>query len=36
MARITKLSTAVVQANFEWTYVRIYSDTDGNYILDIK
>ena len=29
MARITKLSTAVVQANFEWTYVRVYSDTDG-------
>jgi L-alanine-DL-glutamate epimerase-like enolase superfamily enzyme len=29
MARITGLSTAVVQANFEWTYVRIYSDADG-------
>jgi len=29
MALITKLSTAVVQANFEWTYVRIYSDVDG-------
>jgi L-alanine-DL-glutamate epimerase-like enolase superfamily enzyme len=29
MAHITKLSTAVVQANFEWTYVRIYSDADG-------
>ncbi len=29
MARITKLSTAVVQANFEWTYVRVYSDAEG-------
>jgi L-alanine-DL-glutamate epimerase-like enolase superfamily enzyme len=26
MPRITKISTAVVQANFEWTYVRVYTD----------
>jgi L-alanine-DL-glutamate epimerase-like enolase superfamily enzyme len=29
MPVITKLSTAVVQANFNWTYVRVYSDVDG-------
>ena len=29
MARITGISTAVVQANFHWTYVRVYSDDDG-------
>jgi L-alanine-DL-glutamate epimerase-like enolase superfamily enzyme len=29
MPRIIKLSTAVVQANFQWTYVRVYSDVDG-------
>ncbi len=29
MPNITGLSTAVVQANFHWTYVRIYSDVDG-------
>jgi L-alanine-DL-glutamate epimerase-like enolase superfamily enzyme len=29
MPVITKLSTAVVQANFNWTYVRVYSDSDG-------
>lgn len=29
MARITKISSAVVQANFYWTYVRVYSDADG-------
>jgi len=29
MARITKLATAVVQANFQWTYVRVYSDAAG-------
>jgi len=29
MARITKLATAVVQANFYWTYVRVYSDAGG-------
>ena len=29
MNRIVKLSTAVVQANFNWTYVRVYSDADG-------
>ncbi len=29
MPRITKLETAVVQANFHWTYVRVYSDRDG-------
>jgi len=27
--KITKLKTAVVEANFQWTYVRIYSDADG-------
>jgi hypothetical protein len=27
--KITHLSTAVVEANFHWTYVRIYSDCDG-------
>lgn len=26
MARITKIKTAVVQANFHWTYIRIYTD----------
>lgn len=29
MPVITRLSTAVVQANFHWTYVRVYSDADG-------
>jgi len=29
MKKITKLSTAVVEANFQWTYVRIYSDEHG-------
>jgi L-alanine-DL-glutamate epimerase-like enolase superfamily enzyme len=29
MPKITKLSTAVVQANFYWTMVRVYSDVDG-------
>lgn len=29
MPKITALSTAVVQANFHWTYVRIYGDVDG-------
>lgn len=29
MPRIEKIKTAVVQANFHWTYVRIYSDTNG-------
>ncbi len=29
MAKIIKVSTAVVQANFEWTYVRIYTDASG-------
>jgi L-alanine-DL-glutamate epimerase-like enolase superfamily enzyme len=29
MLKITKITTAVVQANFEWTYVRVYSDQDG-------
>jgi gluconate/galactonate dehydratase len=27
--KITGISTAVVEANFHWTYVRIYSDLDG-------
>lgn len=27
--KITRISTAVVEANFHWTYVRIYSDCDG-------
>lgn len=29
MPKITGLETAVVQANFHWTYVRVYSDLDG-------
>src|SRR5574341_427299 len=29
MGRIVKLATAVVKANFEWTYVRVYSDLNG-------
>ena len=29
MPRITKVETAVVEANFHWTYVRIYTDADG-------
>jgi L-alanine-DL-glutamate epimerase-like enolase superfamily enzyme len=29
MPKIVKISTAVVQANFEWTYVRVYTDADG-------
>jgi L-alanine-DL-glutamate epimerase-like enolase superfamily enzyme len=29
MPRITKLETAVVQANFHWTYVRVYTDAAG-------
>lgn len=29
MPRITKLATAVVEANYLWTYVRVYSDVDG-------
>lgn len=29
MPKITRISTAVVQANFHWTYVRIYSDVTG-------
>lgn len=29
MPRITLVSTAVVQANFNWTYVRVYSDAGG-------
>lgn len=29
MPTITKLETAVIQANFHWTYVRIYADADG-------
>lgn len=29
MNKITKISTAVVEANFHWTYVRVYSDNDG-------
>jgi len=28
-AMIKKIRTAVVSANFRWTYVRIYSDADG-------
>ena len=27
--KIARISTAVVEANFHWTYVRIYSDLDG-------
>ena len=29
MPKITAIKTAVVQANFEWTYVRLYTDADG-------
>lgn len=29
MARITRIETAVVQANFQWTYIRIHTDADG-------
>lgn len=29
MRKIAKISTAVVQANIHWTYVRVYSDGDG-------
>jgi gluconate/galactonate dehydratase len=29
MPRITKVETAITQANFHWTYVRIYGDVDG-------
>ena len=29
MPKISKICTAVVQSNFEWTYVRVYSDADG-------
>src|SRR5262249_688610 len=29
MPRIVKVATAVVQANFYWTYVRVYSDAHG-------
>ena len=29
MVKITKISTAVVQANFHWTHVRVYSDAEG-------
>lgn len=28
MPHITRIATAVVQANFHWTYVRIYTDAD--------
>lgn len=26
---IKKIATATVQANFHWTYVRVYTDADG-------
>jgi L-alanine-DL-glutamate epimerase-like enolase superfamily enzyme len=29
MPRITKIKTAIVQANFHWTYVRVYTDAVG-------
>lgn len=29
MPKISKIETAVVEANFHWTYVRVYSDLDG-------
>jgi L-alanine-DL-glutamate epimerase-like enolase superfamily enzyme len=29
MARITKIATATVRANFHWTYVRVYADATG-------
>lgn len=31
MASIDKIATAVVQANFRWTYVRVYSTADGGF-----
>jgi len=31
MNKITKLTTAVVAANFHWTYVRIHADNDGGF-----
>jgi L-alanine-DL-glutamate epimerase-like enolase superfamily enzyme len=29
MPKITRIATAVIDANFYWTYVRVYSDVDG-------
>ncbi len=29
MRKITAIRTAIVEANFQWTYVRVYSDVDG-------
>src|SRR2546430_17737045 len=29
MPSITRLRSAVVRANFNWTYARVYSDADG-------
>ena len=29
MPQITRIATAVVQANFHWTYVRVYTDADA-------
>jgi L-alanine-DL-glutamate epimerase-like enolase superfamily enzyme len=29
MPSIAKLKTAIVQANFQWTFVRVYADVDG-------
>lgn len=29
MREITQIKTAIVEANFQWTYVRIYSNTNG-------
>lgn len=29
MRKITAIKTAIVEANFQWTYVRVYSDAQG-------
>ncbi|MBI1882259.1 MAG: mandelate racemase/muconate lactonizing enzyme family protein [Chloroflexi bacterium] len=29
MPKITKIKTAIVQANFQWPYVRVYTDVSG-------
>lgn len=29
MRKITAIKTAIVEANFQWTYVRVYSNIDG-------
>jgi L-alanine-DL-glutamate epimerase-like enolase superfamily enzyme len=29
MPKISRIASAIVEANFQWTYVRVYSDADG-------